>query len=131
MIVIYIDVELEVSAAEMGAEPAKEMEAAASPPQSWELADLKESMSKLLAPPSMGRDVEAQEEKARGSSPDSGGDLPEAINQVDQFLRDALQNPRERLTSKCFLLLQGLFYFHSHPHEFDPEANMQLSKNGA
>lgn len=98
MIIIYIDVELEVSAAEMGAEPAKEMEAAASPPQSWELADLKESMSKLLAPPSMGRDVEAQEEKARGSSPDSGGDLPEAINQVDQFLRDALQNPRERLT---------------------------------
>ena len=55
-IIIYIDVELVVSAAEMGAEPAKDMEVAVSPPQSWELADLEESMGKLLLP---GREVEA------------------------------------------------------------------------
>lgn len=94
-IIIYIDVELKVSTAEMGAEPAREMEVGASPPQAWELAGLEESIGKLML---QGREVEAQEEKARGSSPDGGGDLAEAINQVDQFLRDALQNPRERLT---------------------------------
>lgn len=60
-------------------------------------------MGKLLLP---GREVEAHEEKARVSLPDSVEDLAEAINEIDQLLRYALQNPLESLTSKLSLFPQ-------------------------
>ena len=86
----------------MGAEPVREMEAfenegAAAPPESWELADLEESMKKLLAPSKV-QVSDPPLEKIDISSSDNGDGLAESINQVDQFLRDALQNPRDRLT---------------------------------
>ncbi|KAI4352930.1 hypothetical protein L6164_007136 [Bauhinia variegata] len=82
-------------------------------PESWEVADLDESMRCLML--SSNKDSKQQEQtdasapSASGSSnsssstsspPSVGGDkVPEdVINQVDQFLREALHNPRERLS---------------------------------
>lgn len=85
-------------------------------PESWEVADLDESMSRLmLSTSNKGRDKDSSksihDQLAYGSEPfpDSsvaiGGDVvqkvaDDAINQVDQFLLEALQNPRERLSGK-------------------------------
>ncbi|CAM8963642.1 unnamed protein product [Rhodiola kirilowii] len=79
-------------------------------PESWEVADLEESVRKLKL--SLAKDNNA-DTKGKSSSlselvEDSGtqssaagsgvGPSEEALNQVDQFLREALQNPRERLS---------------------------------
>ncbi|CAM8966727.1 unnamed protein product [Rhodiola kirilowii] len=79
-------------------------------PESWEVADLEESVRKLNL--SLAKDNNA-DTKGKSSSlselvEDSGtqssaagsgvGPSEEALNQVDQFLREALQNPRERLS---------------------------------
>uniref|UniRef100_A0A0C9QWM8 TSA: Wollemia nobilis Ref_Wollemi_Transcript_3736_2087 transcribed RNA sequence n=1 Tax=Wollemia nobilis TaxID=56998 RepID=A0A0C9QWM8_9CONI len=84
---------------QMGAELPKEMEAA------WGLEDLEHRMEKLLVPGEVtGQGFESSEEESggrggSGSSPESnGGGAGEAVERVDQFLRDALANPRERLT---------------------------------
>lgn len=88
-------------------------------PESWEVADLDESMSRLMLsskkdskPPNELNDDSAP---ALASSPafnlgsgSAGGDdcenMPDdVIDQVDQFLREALQNPRERLSSKPYV----------------------------
>lgn len=82
-------------------------------PESWEIADLDESMSRLML--SSSRDSKTHElvdvpASASSSVSDSsssaavGGDKVhvDLIEQVDQFLREALQNPRERLSSKLF-----------------------------
>ena len=86
-------------------------------PESWEVADLDESMSRLML--SSNKDSKQQElvdASASGSStslPSSTASSPpsagvdkisdDAINQVDQFLREALQNPRERLSSGFYI----------------------------
>lgn len=92
-------------------------------PDSWEMADLDETMTRLM--------ISSSKKKLTPSSSSSDPDFPdlnrtassgsptlsssasapslvgveksgrlseEAINQVDQFLREALQNPRERLS---------------------------------
>ncbi|KAI4347909.1 hypothetical protein L6164_008684 [Bauhinia variegata] len=82
-------------------------------PESWEVADLDESMCRLML--SFNKDSKPQEPSdvsapsASGSSnsssscsspPSVGGDkvAEDGTNQVDQFLLEALQNPRERLS---------------------------------
>ena len=89
----------------MGAEEQlnKEMADTVAP---WELRDLEQRMNKLLAPEPAGAEAieSLQEESARVSSSPANEGLGDVMNQVDQFLRDALQNPRERLTSECLFL---------------------------
>ncbi|MCL7040557.1 hypothetical protein MKW94_010081, partial [Papaver nudicaule] len=75
-------------------------------PDSWELADLDESMTRLMvttsskkksSTPSSDESTEATESS---TTEKNGGGIvsDDSMNQVDQFLRDALQNPRERLS---------------------------------
>ncbi|XP_024988188.1 R3H domain-containing protein 2-like isoform X1 [Cynara cardunculus var. scolymus] len=90
------------------------------PPDSWEVADLDATMSRLMLsskrdnnnsdlttattattattsspPPSPSEFASASSVPVRSSS---GGVLENLVNSVDQFLREALQNPRERLS---------------------------------
>ncbi|KAI4384359.1 hypothetical protein MLD38_002526 [Melastoma candidum] len=83
------------------------------PPDSWEVADLDESMKRLMLSAKK-QDREADEEEddlasaAAVSAPPhkaSVGDAPavekieeDMLERIDQFLREALQNPRERLS---------------------------------
>lgn len=90
-------------------------------PDSWEVADLDETMSRLMLSSKKDRDSKAQEQLDDCSpstfsapppapSPPASGNLSEdVINQVDQFLREALQNPRERLSSKFFFCRVALY----------------------
>lgn len=84
-------------------------------PVSWEVADLDEAMSRFMLrdpkkdskqPQELSHDDSFGSGSASGyesldSSTGSGEKVSDdIINQVDQFLREALQNPRERLSSK-------------------------------
>ncbi|XP_060963695.1 uncharacterized protein LOC115705822 isoform X2 [Cannabis sativa] len=80
-------------------------------PESWEVADLEESMTRLIlsskkdsSRPTHGAadDTDASSTSCLSSSavsscPDEKVS-EDVLNQVDQFLREALQNPRERLS---------------------------------
>lgn len=78
-------------------------------PDSWEMADLDESMRRLLvsppkrAPSPPERDLAPPAPFASSSSTGplaaaaSGGISDDVLDQVDQFLREALEKPRERL----------------------------------
>ena len=89
-------------------------------PESWEVADLDEAMSRLMLPSSSPKknsksldvaDAAAAYHFSTASFPSLSGSASsaldrvseDAINQVDQFLREALHNPRERLSSKLFI----------------------------
>ncbi|KAJ7974899.1 putative R3h domain containing protein [Quillaja saponaria] len=71
-------------------------------PESWEAADLDASMSQLML--SSNKDSKAQElaeasaSSASTSTSSSAVASEDVINQIDQFLREAIQNPRERLS---------------------------------
>ncbi|KAI7733521.1 hypothetical protein M8C21_014938 [Ambrosia artemisiifolia] len=74
------------------------------PPDSWEVADLDAAVSRLMLSSnrqsnnnnnSSSNLTEFHSDLVRTSS---GGLVEEMLNSVDQFLRDALQNPRERLS---------------------------------
>ncbi|OVA05989.1 Single-stranded nucleic acid binding R3H [Macleaya cordata] len=89
-------------------------------PDSWEMADLDESMTRLMV--SCKKNLTSSSSSSGFSVPDfvdestaaaapsataesstvgaerNGGVSDDATNQVDQFLREALQNPRERLS---------------------------------
>lgn len=75
-------------------------------PESWEVADLDATMTRLgISSPSSSKldsnsfppDLtDSADTAAAAVSPD------ELFNQVDQFLREAIHNPRERLSSKYF-----------------------------
>lgn len=79
------------------------------PPESWEVADVDASMRRLILSSSK-KDSESsvnnnsnQSELLDSSSSalaraGSGGVSEDMVNTVDQFLREALQNPRERLS---------------------------------
>lgn len=89
-------------------------------PESWEVADLDESMSRLMlssrkdSEPHELADVSVSASSFSSSASDSSSSAAaggvgekvsdDAINQVDQFLREAIQNPRERLSSKLYVL---------------------------
>nr|GLL20736.1 uncharacterized protein LOC109186796 [Ipomoea trifida] len=79
------------------------------PPESWEVADLDASVRRLML--SSSNDSSAQcdladsssasapnSESASSSSAPASGVPEDVVNSVDQFLREALQNPRERLS---------------------------------
>ncbi|XP_061374260.1 uncharacterized protein LOC133316516 [Gastrolobium bilobum] len=73
-------------------------------PESWEVADLDESMKRLNLMLSSNKDSKhrkhADDAPPPPPSSSSSGDnvSDDVINQVDQFLREAIQNPRERLS---------------------------------
>jgi len=75
-------------------------------PESWEVADLDDSMNRLNLLISSNKDSNADGAASphlpNSSSSSISGDnvSDDAVNQVDQFLREAIQNPRERLSSK-------------------------------
>ncbi|KAK3015036.1 hypothetical protein RJ639_005561 [Escallonia herrerae] len=79
------------------------------PPDSWEVADLDATMSRLLL--SSNKNSSSSNLPSTSSSPPELGDAlapstttslacgpDDFVNSVDQFLREALQNPRERLS---------------------------------
>lgn len=81
------------------------------PPDSWEVADLDAEMSRFMlsskresnnSSPNLTTDSSSISEFTSVSSAparsSSGGVLEDMVNSVDQFLRDALQNPRERVS---------------------------------
>ncbi|PQP94364.1 R3H domain-containing protein 2 [Prunus yedoensis var. nudiflora] len=70
-------------------------------PESWEVAGLDEAMNRLML--SSNKDSKPQDlndvSPLVSSASDASDKFSEdALNQVDQFLREALQNPRERLS---------------------------------
>ncbi|OAY80200.1 uncharacterized protein LOC109710971 isoform X2 [Ananas comosus] len=80
-----------------------------SAPDSWEMADLEESVSRLLL--SSGKNAPGADDASRlelaaaapatlsDSSVERGGAaLGDAVIEVDQFLREALEKPRERIS---------------------------------
>lgn len=86
-------------------------------PESWEVADLDEAMSRLMLPSSSSsKNSKSLDHSVADAAPAyhfSSASFPslsasasstldrvseDAINQVDQFLREALHNPRERLS---------------------------------
>lgn len=78
-------------------------------PESWEVADLDDSMNRLNLLISSNKDSNAGggadsshlPNSSSSSSSISGDNVSDdAVNQVDQFLREAIQNPRERLSSR-------------------------------
>jgi hypothetical protein len=88
-------------------------------PESWEMADLEENMKKLLAATQVSSSSSSSASMVsavdcRGVGGEVVGVLDSVVGghrgveQVDSFLREALQNPRDRLTSKCVFLLCSL-----------------------
>ncbi|KAE9589852.1 hypothetical protein Lal_00021649 [Lupinus albus] len=78
-------------------------------PESWEVADLDESMNRfnlMLSSSSNNKDSIISDDSALSSSSAPSGSASstgdklydDVINQVDQFLREAIQNPRERVS---------------------------------
>ncbi|EEF37398.1 uncharacterized protein LOC8285657 [Ricinus communis] len=71
-------------------------------PESWEVADLDQTMSRLMLNNNNSNDSSSSKQASRDSSSSvsvhNSGSGDGLINQVDQFLRDALNNPRERLS---------------------------------
>lgn len=68
-------------------------------PDSWELADLDESLNRLTVSSSSSSNRSPPSSLVETDSIKTNGGLSEdAINQIDEFLREALQNPRERLS---------------------------------
>ncbi|GAV60243.1 SUZ domain-containing protein [Cephalotus follicularis] len=65
-------------------------------PESWEVADLDGSMSRLMLSSSSSTKKDFNPQDL--STVDAPRDSEDDVNQVDQFLREALQNPRERLS---------------------------------
>lgn len=85
-----------------------------SAPESWEMVDLEENMKKLLASSQVAAMSASQGslEQACIVNESNGGSLPfhtdsldaaRGPDQVDGFLKEALQNPRDRLTSKALV----------------------------
>ena len=88
------------------------------PPDSWEVVDLEASVSRLMLSSSSSHpnlsssssssslSSSASHELADGSAsstvgaPKFGGVSEDVVNSVDQFLREALLNPRERLSGE-------------------------------
>lgn len=75
-------------------------------PESWEVADLDATMSRLML--SSNKEPKPELPDAISSSASSAEKViaEDVTNQVDQFLREAIQNPRERLSSKSPFSMQ-------------------------
>lgn len=101
----------------------------APPPDSWEVADLEVTVSKLIlsssssskkdsSPAPLSTAPSSSSSSSSASRDGSGqgviGGVSEdiVVNSVDQFLREALQNPRERLSGNVLTLGNELLFFH-------------------
>lgn len=69
------------------------------PPDSWEVADLDASVKRLMIS-STTKDSSSSSSSSSLNQPKVGGVSEDALESVDEFLREALQNPRERLSGK-------------------------------
>lgn len=77
-------------------------------PESWEVADVEASMRRLMLSSRKDPNISSsnkQDEIVDDSGPtmglNTGSDVSgDSINTVDQFLREAIQNPRERLSGE-------------------------------
>lgn len=74
-------------------------------PESWEVADVDASMRRLMLSSRTDSNVSCNKQEEVDVGPvsdlDAGSGMSEdLINTVDQFLREAIQNPRERLSGK-------------------------------
>jgi len=70
-------------------------------PDSWEVADLDQTMNRL----SLNKETkhqQPQDQLPRSGSGPGEKVTDDVVNQVDQFLLEALQNTRERLSSEFF-----------------------------
>lgn len=90
----------------------------AAPPESWEVADLDASMARLML---KNRDSIASSKSLELAS---GADVSvstvgssvapvasdDVVNSVDQFLREAIQNPRERVSGDYSIFLRNVNY---------------------
>lgn len=77
-------------------------------PESWEVADVEASMRRLMLSSrkeSSNISSNKQEERVEESGP-SLGVSEDLINTVDQFLREAIQNPRERLSGEFLFAIR-------------------------
>lgn len=96
-------------------------------PESWEVADLDDSMNRLNLLISSNKDSNADGAASphlpNSSSSSISGDnvSDDAVNQVDQFLREAIQNPRERLS--ILRIEQDVLNFIKDPHQQQLEFN--------
>ncbi|CAA0814408.1 Single-stranded nucleic acid binding R3H protein [Striga hermonthica] len=92
-----------------GSAPASSSASAEDGPESWEVADVEASMHRLMLSSkkdtftSSNKQDEMSEVYGSGSNQGSSFNLgsgmsEDLINTVDQFLREAIQNPRERLS---------------------------------
>lgn len=78
------------------------------PPESWEVADLDASMTRLMLSnrDSLGSSNSPElADAGLGSSAAAASGSEDLVNSVDQFLREALQNPRERVSGECLFTL--------------------------
>jgi len=86
-------------------EPAEDAAAAAAP-DSWETADIDGPMSRLILTArrvSSSPDLAEEQQDPPPAPPQTQGPAPagdDSVAQVDQFLREALEKPRERLSGK-------------------------------
>lgn len=75
-------------------------------PESWEVADVDASMRRLMLSSSKNDAVSSNSlvstRSEKGDISPSIGVSEDLVNSVDQFLREALQNPRERLSGEFF-----------------------------
>lgn len=85
----------------------------AAPPESWEVADLDASMARLMLKNRDSKTIElagagdvAASSVGSSVAPVASDDV---INSVDQFLREAIQNPRERVSGDYSFF----FFFYS------------------
>lgn len=100
-------------------------------PDSWEVADLDESMNRLNLLISSNKDSKTHDHADGGAAPhlppssssSTSGDKvsDDAVNQVDQFLREAIQNPRERLS--VLRMEQDVLNFIQDPNQQQLEFN--------
>lgn len=81
------------------------------PPDSWEVADLDASVKRLMisssnkdSSPSSLNPTTSSSSSCSASSQKVGGVSEDALDSVDEFLREALQNPRERLSGEVLIL---------------------------
>lgn len=85
------------------------------PPDSWEVADLDASVKRLMisssnkdsstsSSPSSLNPTTSSSSSYSASSQKVGGVSEDALDSVDEFLREALQNPRERLSGEVLIL---------------------------
>ena len=89
-------------------EPAEDAAAAAAAaaPDSWETADIDGPMSRLILTArrvSSSPDLAEEQQDPPPAPPQTQGPAPagdDSVAQVDQFLREALEKPRERLSGK-------------------------------